>query len=141
MPLLCSKKPSVVVSAVFVVTLIYSLAYLSSTILPNAYDDPNMFAPNSQDYFRTFLLGFFSPCLLYLTRSFLLSVNPNQRFINLILDFPINDSFLLLIIIGLAYPQIQDGHGYILKTMEMMHLRCSGILFQNNLIFLEYHGP
>ncbi|CAG60934.1 uncharacterized protein GVI51_J06193 [Nakaseomyces glabratus] len=111
MPLLCSKKPSVVVSAVFVVTLIYSLAYLSSTILPNAYDDPNMFAPNSQDYFRTFLLGFFSPCLLYLTRSFLLSVNPNQRFINLILDFPINDSFLLLIIIGLAYPQIQDGHG------------------------------
>lgn len=32
---------------------------------------------------------------------------------NLIVDFPVNDTFFLLILIGLAYPQIQDGHNHI----------------------------
>lgn len=116
MPLFSSNKPSVVVLATILASSIFAMAYLSSTLLLNKYDDPTMFAPNSQDYFRTFLLGFFSPYLLFFLKMFLLNINPSQRFLNLFVDFPINDTFFLLILIGLAYPQIQDGHGHVLNN-------------------------
>ena len=87
-------------------------------IRDSEYDDSSMFKPNSQDYFRTFLLGLFSPFLYYFLKTFLFNINQRFLILNLIVDFPINDAFMLIILIGLAYPQVQDHEGTIAKGKE-----------------------
>ncbi|EJS44426.1 YDL180W [Saccharomyces arboricola H-6] len=109
MPLFCSTRPYIVVlSALFSISL-FLVFYVSSELLLHEYDDPLMFKPNSQDYFRTFLLGLFSPFLYYFLKTFLFNINQRFLILNLIVDFPINDAFMLIILVGLAYPQVQ-GH-------------------------------
>lgn len=97
MPIFCSTRPHIVIlSALFSISL-FSLFYASSELLLHQYDDPLMFKPNSQDYFRTFLLGLFSPFLYYFLKTFLFNINQRFLILNLIVDFPINDVFMLLI--------------------------------------------
>ncbi|AJU75957.1 ADI_G0008070.mRNA.1.CDS.1 [Saccharomyces cerevisiae] len=118
MPIFCSTRPHIVIlSALFSISL-FSLFYASSELLLHQYDDPLMFKPNSQDYFRTFLLGLFSPFLYYFLKTFLFNINQRFLILNLIVDFPINDVFMLLILIGLAYPQVQDHEGGTIKHKE-----------------------
>ncbi|CAB4253991.1 similar to Saccharomyces cerevisiae YDL180W Putative protein of unknown function [Maudiozyma barnettii] len=108
MPLFCSNRSSIVAILVCIIVSIFVLIYAISYLLPTEYDDPNMFTPNAQDYFRTSLLGFLSPFLFYFLKTFIFNINPKFLLINLFFDFPLNDSFLLCILIGLAYPQLQD---------------------------------
>ncbi|SMN19908.1 similar to Saccharomyces cerevisiae YDL180W Putative protein of unknown function [Maudiozyma saulgeensis] len=108
MPLFCSNRSSIVAILICIIVSIFVLIYGISYLLPTEYDDPNMFTPNGQDYFRTSLLGFLSPFLFYFLKTFVFNINPKFLLINLFFDFPLNDSFLLCILIGLAYPQLQD---------------------------------
>lgn len=85
--------------AVFVV--FYGCSYL----LAKQYEDPGLFKPVAQDYFRTSLLGVFSPILYYFVKTFLFNVNRRYLILNLLIDFPLNDWFILFIIVCLAYPQ------------------------------------
>lgn len=108
MPLFCSNKPYIVILALAVSAAIFILMYATSfLLLTQYYDDPSMFKPNSQDYFRTSLLGLFSPFLFYFLKSFLFDVDGRFLKLNLFFDFPLNDWFMLLLIVCLAYPQIQ----------------------------------
>ncbi|CAI4057211.1 hypothetical protein SKDZ_04G0640 [Saccharomyces kudriavzevii ZP591] len=118
MPLFCSTRPYIVVLSVLFSISLFLLFYLSSELLLHEYDDPLMFKPNSQDYFRTFLLGLFSPFLYYFLKTFLFNINQRFLILNLIVDFPINDAFMLIILIGLAYPQVQDHEGAAKKNKE-----------------------
>ncbi|CAI4037731.1 hypothetical protein SMKI_04G0620 [Saccharomyces mikatae IFO 1815] len=118
MPIFCTTRAYIVVfSALFSISL-FLLFYVSSELLLHEYDDSSMFKPNSQDYFRTFLLGLFSPFLYYFLKTFLFNINQRFLILNLIVDFPINDAFMLIILIGLAYPQVQDHEGTIAKGKE-----------------------
>lgn len=118
MPLFCSTRPYIVVLSVLFSISLFLLFYVSSELLLHEYDDPLMFKPNSQDYFRTFLLGLFSPFLYYFLKTFLFNINQRFLILNLIVDFPINDAFMLIILIGLAYPQVQDQEGTAHKNKE-----------------------
>lgn len=108
MPLVCSNRTSIVTILFFIIISILLSVYALSFLLANEYNDPNMFTPNAQDYFRTSLLGFVSPFLFYFLKTFVFNISPKFLLINLFFDFPLNDSFLLCILIGLAYPQLQD---------------------------------
>ena len=71
-----------------------------------------LFAPNSQDYFRTVLLGIFPPLLLNFVKNFFLNWKTSSKSYEIILslfsDFVIHDWFLFLIIFFLAYPQVDS---------------------------------
>ena len=108
MPLFCARNPSIVVTLSCATASIFIMMYIMSFLLPNEYSDPDMFNPNAQDYFRTSLLGFLSPFLFYFLKTFIFNVSPKFLVINILFDFPLNGSFLLCILIGLAYPQLQD---------------------------------
>ncbi|CCK68733.1 Ait1p KNAG_0B02910 [Huiozyma naganishii CBS 8797] len=109
MPLFCSSRPVVVIVSLFSVSLMFALFYSGSSFLLKQYDDPMMFKPNSQDYFRTSLLGLFSPFLFYFVKVFILTVGSSSNLmISLFVDFTVNDWFMLCILIALAYPQVQD---------------------------------
>ncbi|CAG98042.1 Ait1p [Kluyveromyces lactis] len=109
MPLFCSSRTSVVVLNLINLLAIYSLVYWSSDFLQARYDVPDIFVPNSQDYFRTSLLGFLSPFLLHFIKSFLFNINPRYLAVDILINFTFNDWFMLLIIFSLAYPQLQES--------------------------------
>ncbi|KAL6940438.1 hypothetical protein ACO0QE_004338 [Hanseniaspora vineae] len=71
-----------------------------------------LFAPNSQDYFRTVLLGIFPPLLLNFVKNFFLNWKTSSKTYEIILslfsDFVIHDWFVFLIIFFLAYPQVDS---------------------------------
>ncbi|CCE61401.1 hypothetical protein TPHA_0A03240 [Tetrapisispora phaffii CBS 4417] len=109
MPLFSSNKPIITITSIIVAGSIYLLVYLTSSFLiTHYYNDPNMFIPNSQDYFRTLLLGLFSPFLYYFIKKILLNIKNKQIITNIVFDFPLNDLYMFLLIICLAYPQTQD---------------------------------
>lgn len=108
MPLFCSRNPTIVVTLSCATASIFIILYILSFLLPMEYSDPDMFNPNAQDYFRTSLLGFLSPFLFYFLKTFIFNVSPKFLLTNILFDVPLNDSFLLCILIGLAYPQLQD---------------------------------
>lgn len=109
MPLFCYSKPYVVMLACAVTTVVFVAVGMSSMLLGRQRSDPGLFKPNSQDYFRTVLLGVFSPILYYFIKTFLFNVH--QRFVtlNILIDFPLNDWFILFIIVCLAYPQQEQS--------------------------------
>lgn len=109
MPLFCSNKPILTISSFSIIFSIYALFYISSNILLSRYDDKKMFNPNSQDYFRTTLLGLFSPFLFYFIKVFIFNINDYYVFGNFIVDYFLSDWFILCILIALAYPQIQTN--------------------------------
>ncbi|SCU92575.1 LAMI_0E11100g1_1 [Lachancea mirantina] len=109
MGLICSKRKHACFLSLLGIALIYATAYGLSSSLISKYQDPTMFAPNSQDYFRTTLLGFFSPFALFFFKNFVLNVKPNHMLLSIFVDFPVNDWFCLLIVFCLAYPQVQDA--------------------------------
>lgn len=109
MPMFCSSKPQVVILSTTVTTLLFFAFYMTSDLLSKQYDDPGLFKPNSQDYFRTSLLGIFSPILYCFIKTFLFNVNRRYLILNLLVDFPLNDWFILFIIICLAYPQQEQN--------------------------------
>ena len=109
MPVFCSSNSQIIILGSITVMLLYTLAYLTGQSIPNSYDGPGMFNPNSQDYFRTILLGLCSPFVYYFIRAFILNVNQRYLVLNLILDYPLNDWFIFCILVTLAYPQIQDS--------------------------------
>lgn len=109
MPLFCSNKPHVVSLTVLTTIITFTGFYLPSRLLLSEYDDPLMFKPIAQDYFRTALLGLFSPFLYYFIKVFLLNINSTFVIGNLITDFFINDWFMLCLLIMLAYPQLQES--------------------------------
>lgn len=109
MPLFCSSRAIIVLLNLLNVLGIYCLAYFSSKLLPSRYDVPDLFVPSSQDYFRTSLLGFLSPFLLYFIENFLCDMQSRHVALNLLLQFTLNDWFMLLIIFSLAYPQLQES--------------------------------
>lgn len=108
MPLFCSNKPHIVGLTVLITGITFTIFYWMSKLLLNAYDDPLMFKPNSQDYFRTSLLGLLSPFLYYFIKVFLLNINNTFIIGNIITDFLINDWFMLCLLVMLAYPQLQE---------------------------------
>ena len=108
MPLFCSNKPHVVTLTVLTTIITFTFFYITSRLLLSEYADPLMFKPNAQDYFRTALLGLFSPFLYYFIKVFLLNINSTFIIGNLITDFFINDWFMLCLLIMLAYPQLQE---------------------------------
>ncbi|SCV99851.1 LAFE_0B03906g1_1 [Lachancea fermentati] len=112
MPLVCSSKSYVSLLALLNIAALFALAYVLTQLLAAQYHDPSMFRPNSQDYFRTALLGFFSPFCLYFVKHFMLNLSPRFVLVGLIVDYPVNDLFCLLIVFCLAYPQVQDAHSY-----------------------------
>ncbi|EDO16901.1 hypothetical protein Kpol_1020p7 [Vanderwaltozyma polyspora DSM 70294] len=118
MPLFCSSNPYIVTSALVVTLSVFLGMFLSSNLLlDHYYDDPLMFKPNSQDYFRTVLLGMFSPFLFYFVKFLVFNISDKYIFLNLFIDFTLNFWFMLIIIIGLAYPQIQEqGDNYSILT-------------------------
>ncbi|SCU91633.1 LADA_0F11122g1_1 [Lachancea dasiensis] len=109
MPLLCSSKLWIKLILLLNVLALFGLAFSGSKLLISEYKDDSMFKPNGQDYFRTSLLGFFSPLALHFLRDFVLMVSPRAVLINLLVDFPFNVWFSLLIVFCLAYPQIQTA--------------------------------
>lgn len=109
MPLFCSSQPYVVLVACITTTGIFVAFYMSSYLLAKQYDDPGLFKPVAQDYFRTSLLGVFSPILYYFVKTFLFNVNRRYLILNLLIDFPLNDWFILFIILCLAYPQQEQA--------------------------------
>lgn len=117
MPLFCSNKPSTVIISTFITVVIFLSLYIASHLLYNEYDDPAMFKPNSQDYFRTSLLGFLSPFLFYFVKTFIFNVRSRFLLLNMFFDFPLNDWYLLCILIGLAYPQLQDQNHHSMASM------------------------
>lgn len=108
MPLFCSSKPHIVSLTVIITGATFATFYWTSKLLLNEYDDPMMFKPNSQDYFRSSLLGLFSPFLYYFIKVFLLNINNTYVIGNIITDFLINDWFMLCILVMLSYPQLQE---------------------------------
>ncbi|GAV53107.1 hypothetical protein ZYGR_0AI03890 [Zygosaccharomyces rouxii] len=108
MPLLCSSKPYVRVNCVVVAMLLFVALLFSYGFMGKQIDEPHLFLPNAQDYFRASLLGVFSPMLYYFVQTFLISLNRRYLVANFIVDFPLNDWFILLIIVCLAYPQQQQ---------------------------------
>lgn len=108
MPLFCSNKPHIVSLVVIITGATFATFYWMSNLLLNEYDDPLMFKPNSQDYFRSSLLGLFSPFLYYFIKVFLLNINNTFVVGNIITDFLINDWFMLCLLVMLAYPQLQE---------------------------------
>ncbi|CUS23315.1 LAQU0S09e02014g1_1 [Lachancea quebecensis] len=110
MPLVCSSKPWVSAIVFLNLIVLFVAAFSLSQLLISQYDDDAMFKPVGQDYFRTSLLGFFSPLALYFIRDFVLMVSPRFVLFNLFVDFPLNDWLYLLIIFCLAYPQAQETH-------------------------------
>lgn len=107
MPLLCSSKPYVRVNCVAVTMLVFVTLLVSYGFMGKQTDEPHLFLPNAQDYFRASLLGVFSPMLYYFVQVFLINLNRRYLVVNFIVDFPLNDWFILLIIVCLAYPQQQ----------------------------------
>ncbi|QLL32371.1 hypothetical protein HG536_0C05400 [Torulaspora globosa] len=105
MPLFCYSKPSVVVLACAVTAMVFAAAYMSSFLLSKQHADPELFKPNAQDYFRTSLLGVFSPILYYFIKTFLFNANRQFVILNFLIDFALNDWFILFILVCLAYPQ------------------------------------
>ncbi|QLQ79892.1 hypothetical protein HG537_0C05400 [Torulaspora globosa] len=112
MPLFCCSKPYVVVAGCTIATMVFMLIYMNSFLLSKQHDDPQLFKPNSQDYFRTCLLGIFSPILYYFIKTFMFNANRQFVLLNFVIDFLLNDWFILFIIVCLAYPQQQQ------RTME-----------------------
>ncbi|CAR27118.1 hypothetical protein ZYGR_0I03910 [Zygosaccharomyces rouxii] len=112
MPLLCSSKPYVRVNCVVVTMLLFVALLCSYGFMGKQYDEPNLFMPNAQDYFRASLLGVFSPMLYYFVQTFLINLNRRYLVANFIVDFPLNDWFILLIIVCLAYPQQQQHQSH-----------------------------
>lgn len=110
MPLFCSSQPYVVLVASTVTVGLFVAFYMSSHLLAKQYEDPGLFKPIAQDYFRTSLLGVFSPILYYFIKTFLFNVNRRYLILNLLIDFPLNDWFILLIIVCLAYPQQEQAN-------------------------------
>ncbi|CCD22458.1 Ait1p NDAI_0A03010 [Naumovozyma dairenensis CBS 421] len=108
MPLFCSKNAQIVIVSSFVSIFLFIFMYWTSDLLSNRYNEPGLFNPNSQDYFRTSLLGLFSPFLYYFIRTFLFNINQRYLVLNIIVDFPLNDWFMFCILVTLAYPQVQD---------------------------------
>ncbi|CAL9737732.1 hypothetical protein MOSE0_M07008 [Monosporozyma servazzii] len=118
MPLFCSDKPHVVSITVLATIITFTLFYLPSRLLLSEYDDPLMFKPVAQDYFRTALLGLFSPFLYYFIKVFLLNINGTFVIGNLVADFFINDWFMLCLLIMLAYPQLQEPSELLQPTLQ-----------------------
>ncbi|SCU98587.1 LAFA_0G18954g1_1 [Lachancea sp. 'fantastica'] len=109
MPIVCSSKLWIKIVLFLNFLGLFTLAYSLTQLLVSGYDENTMFKPNGQDYFRTSLLGFFSPLALSFLREFLLGLNTRAILVNLFLDFPLNDWFSLLIVFSLSYPQLQDA--------------------------------
>ncbi|CEP62377.1 Ait1p LALA0_S05e04280g [Lachancea lanzarotensis] len=109
MPIVCSSKLWIRIILFFNLLGLFTLAFSSTQLLLSEYDEDTMFKPNGQDYFRTSLLGFFSPLALCFLRDFVLGLNTRAILVNLCLDFPLNDWFGLLIVFSLSYPQLQDA--------------------------------
>ena len=120
MPLLCSSRYVTVMTTIFSISSIYLIFFLSSNFLQSSYTDEDshddkahLFVPNEQDYFRTCLLGIFSPLFFNFLRNFLLkfpSENPTIIVLsNIFIDYCIYDWFLFLIIYFLAYPQLDTS--------------------------------
>ncbi|XBW37465.1 hypothetical protein QEN19_003047 [Hanseniaspora menglaensis] len=117
MPLFCSSRYVTVITTIFSITCIYIAFFLSSNFLQSSYIDSHidnnkshLFVPNEQDYFRTCLLGIFSPLFFNFLKNFVFNFpvkNPVVRVIsNVFVDYCIYDWFLFLIIYFLAYPQL-----------------------------------
>lgn len=124
MPLFCSNKPIVVLSSVLSTIILFIIFFASSNYLLKQYDDPSMFKPNSQDYFRTALLGLFSPFLYFFIKVFILNLNTQKIMLNLFVDFFLNDWYILCILISLAYPQIQEqqNHKHEIDHQSVWHI-------------------
>lgn len=112
MPLLCSSKPYVRVNCVAATMLLFVALLISYGFMGKPIDEPHLFLPNAQDYFRASLLGIFSPMLYYFVQTFLININRRYLVANFVVDFPLNDWFILLIIVCLAYPQQQQDHSH-----------------------------
>lgn len=111
-------------SAAALFALAYTLAALyrrSATVLPGDDDDPPLFQPQQQDWFRTWLIGTLSPVLLqlvYKSVARIARVAPEgderheaaalARWLAFFKQTYATDSFMLLMIVCLAYPQRQE---------------------------------
>ncbi|AMD20097.1 HCL054Wp [Eremothecium sinecaudum] len=111
MPLILSSRPYISNWTIISMLLSVLLVYSGSSLYASWYNDPTMFRPNPQDYFRTSLLGFLSPVLIYFVKTFILNLHSSEKFsvLNMAFDYVVTDWFMLLIVIALAYPQVQEG--------------------------------
>ncbi|SJM85722.1 uncharacterized protein ZBIST_2428 [Zygosaccharomyces bailii] len=112
MPLFCSSKPFVRVNCVLASMLLYVALLMGYVFMGKPIQEPDLFNPVAQDYFRACLLGIFSPMLYYFVQTFLVNLNRRYLVLNLLVDFLFNDWFVLLIIVCLAYPQQEQTKNY-----------------------------
>lgn len=112
MPLVLSSRYNIVLVTVMASSLIYTLFFISSNFLPSTFTDDrkHIFIPNEQDYFRTCLLGIFSPMFFNLLKNILLKSPIKNSVLKVIahifIESCLYDWFLFLIIFFLAYPQV-----------------------------------
>lgn len=127
MPLLCSSRYGMTIVTAFSISSVYLVFFVSSNLLRTSYvddDNKHLFVPNEQDYFRTCLLGIFSPLFFNFVRNFLLVFpTENPLFIvlsNIFIDYYVYDWFLFLIIYFLAYPQSEPSTSSFNATQAML---------------------
>ncbi|KAF0276231.1 hypothetical protein FOG50_02911 [Hanseniaspora uvarum] len=115
MPLISSSRYNIVLMTVFITSVLYSTFFLSSNFLPSTFteDKKHIFIPNEQDYFRTCLLGIFSPMFFNIIKNILLKFPIRHSALKVIthifIESCVYDWFLFLIIFFLAYPQIETN--------------------------------
>ncbi|SGZ38624.1 uncharacterized protein HGUI_00824 [Hanseniaspora guilliermondii] len=114
MPLVLSSRYNIVLVTVMVSSLIYSVFFISSNFLPSTFTDDrkHIFIPNEQDYFRTCLLGIFSPMFFNIIKNILLKSPFKNSVLKVIthifIESCLYDWFMFLIIFFLAYPQVES---------------------------------
>lgn len=117
------------------ISSVYLAFFVSSNFLRTSYvddDNKHLFVPNEQDYFRTCLLGVFSPLFFNFVRNFLLVFpSENPLFIvlsNIFIDYYVYDWFLFLIIYFLAYPQSEPSTSGYKATQAILDEDPSGYM-------------
>lgn len=119
MPLFATRSPKVLLTSILSLLAFLTISFcLAIYCFPIAYNDANdiFFEPDSQDFFRVFLLGFISPCIYHLISIFsfnYMDINIKERlnsfvWLNLFWDYPMNDIFQFIILLLLAYPQLRE---------------------------------
>ena len=112
MPLITSSRYNIILTTIFTTFTLYSLFFISSNFLPSTFTDDkkHIFIPNEQDYFRTCLLGIFSPLFFNIIKNILLKFPIKHSALKVVTNIFIEscayDWFMCLIIFFLAYPQM-----------------------------------
>ena len=119
MPLITSSRYNIILTTIFTTFTLYSLFFISSNFLPSTFTDDkkHIFIPNEQDYFRTCLLGIFSPLFFNIIKNILLKFPIKHSALkvvtNIFIESCVYDWFMFLIIFFLAYPQMETNtYGY-----------------------------